>query len=99
MIVREILDSVKPPDSLKKVAYQFVRRGDYDDVHFDKTEILRFEFSELKPNIDLADQSVGGGVLDQVPDDGVGETLLGKNQFIDIDTGMLVTMYSTEITT
>lgn len=96
MIVSETFDSTRTPDGIKKVAYQFVRRGDYDDVSFDNTEILRFEFSELDPNVNLKDTSAGD-VAQQMPDDGVSETLLSKNQFIDVDTGLLVTYYSTPI--
>jgi len=96
MIVSETLDSTHAPAGIKKVAYQFLRRGDYDGVSFDNTEIVRFEFSELIPNTNLKDTSAGD-VVQQMPDDGVSETLLSKNQFIDVDTGLLVTYYSTPI--
>jgi len=96
MIVSETIDSTHATEGIKKVAYQFVRRGDYDEVSFENTEILRFEFSELSPNVNLNDTSAGD-VVQQMPDDGVSETLLSKNQFIDIDTGLLVTYYSTPI--
>ena len=96
MIVSEVIDSTKAPDNVKKVTYQFVRRGDYDEVSFENTEILRFEFSELKPNENLKDISTGE-VAEQTPDDGVSKSILSDNQFIDIDTGMLVTYYSTRV--
>lgn len=96
MIVSEVIDSTKAPDNVKKVIYQFVRRGDYDEVSFENTEILRFEFSELKPNENLKDISTGE-VAEQTPDDGVSKSILSDNQFIDIDTGMLVTYYSTRV--
>lgn len=96
MIVSETLDSTRVPDGIKKVAYQFVRRGDYDEVSFENTEILRFEFSELNPNVNLKDTSAGD-VVQQMPDDGVSKSLLSENQFIDVDTGQLVTYFSTRI--
>lgn len=102
MLITQFFDSVNIPEGLKKVSYQFARKGNYPDGEFEQTEIVRFEYSELDPY-----KYLGGNVLETVGGPGTDprettdkqnvkkdtEVKLEDNQFLDTETGWIVTWY------